>query len=190
MNTPKEKTKASEVIYWIAIFAIIAMPIVSIGDNLGLYFDSVFPDYAATQLLDSQQYEIKWFVAWPILTQYYHGSLSMILSALVIMISGTTGIVQHRLINAGILVICYYILNKIFEKKGISCFIRRALIAGFAFMPTMLGFCLTQYYIELPGVALTLLAFFLLIKDDEISISKIWIAFALLGIAFYSYGAL
>lgn len=187
MNTPKENNKKLEWGYWIAIFIIIAMPIISIGDNLGLYFDSVFPDYAATQLLDSQQYETKWFVAWPILTQFYHGSLSMMISALVIVISGTTSIIQHRLTNAGILVICYYILNKILEKKGISRSIRHTLIVGFSFMPTMLGFCLTQYYIELPGVALTLMAFLLLIEDKEISNSKIWIAFLLLGIAFYSY---
>lgn len=173
--------------FWLVVFALIAIPIISIGDNLGLYFDSVFPDYAATQLLDRQEHEYRWFAAWPILVQYYHGNVSMFVSALVIMIFGSANVIQHRLINAGIITICFYIIDKIFEKHGIMCRVRQAMIIMFSFMPAMLGFCLTQYFIELPGIVFSLMSFFLLIQNDEISNVKLWISFALLGMAFYSY---
>ena len=173
--------------FWIVIFFIIAIPVIRIGDNLGLYFDSVFPDYAATQLLDSQEYQVKWLVAWPILTQYYHGSINMYISAFITMIIGSTSIIQHRLINAGIIVVCFYLINRIFESNGIRSSIRFGLITCFAFMPSMLEFCLTQYYIELPGVALSLFALLLLIESEKLSNFKIWISFVILGISFYSY---
>lgn len=173
--------------FWIVIFFVIAIPIITIGDNLGLYYDSVLPDYAATQLLDNQEYQVKYFVAWPILTQYYHGCLSMYVSAFITMLVGSTSIIQHRLINAGIIVICFYLINRIFQSNGIRSSIRYGLIICFAFMPSMLGFCLTQYYIELPGVALSLFALLLLVESEKLSNFKIWISFVILGISFYSY---
>ncbi len=187
INSRKGDENRFELWYWALIFIIVALPVISIGDNLGMYFDSVFPDHAATQLLDDQAYQDNWFISWPLLPQYYHGSLTMFISALAIMLTGTTSIIQHRLINAGAITLCFYVMSRIFAARGIPRRLRRILILVFSFMPTMLGFCLTQYYIELPGTALVLTAFLLLTEKKELSNAKVWLSFALLGIAFYSY---
>lgn len=193
MNTTKNQLASSKqsknegVFFWILIFASVAIPILSIGDNLGIYFDAIFPDYAATQILDPQLHQARWYISWPILTQYYHGNVSMFLSALVILFTGTTSLLQHRLLFAGIIVICLYVIDRLLAQSGLVRPARHAMILAFSFMPIMLDFCLTPCYIELPGTALALTSFLLISGDDEPSNAKIWLSFTLLGFAFYSY---
>lgn len=176
----------SEFGYWLVIVLVLVLPIFSIGENLGLYFDAVLPDYTATQLLHSQQYQEKWFVSWPLLTQLYHGSINMFISALVIMITGTTSVVQHRIINALIIVLCLWVIYNLLAREGVSRTACKLGVFIFACMPTVLTFCLTQYYIELPGTFLMLCALLLLSRNDT-SYLNTWAVFALLGFAFYSY---
>ena len=182
--------KYSSLLYWLFILFILITPIYMIGNRLGLYFDSIFPDYAATQLLSGQKYQEKWFVCWPILTQIYHGSLSMWISAFIILVCGGTSVVQHRVINVVIILIILFIIDKILERVFVSKLIRRLGITFIACLPSILGISITQYYIELPGTILVFSAILLATYDyhnDMYNYIKIWLIFFLLGIAIYSY---
>ncbi len=64
------KRRCLEIAFWGILFAILVLPLASIGDNLGIYFDACFPDYASTQVLRQQPYQVKWFISWPLLVQY------------------------------------------------------------------------------------------------------------------------
>ena len=178
--------------YWFGVFLVLVLPMLSIGDTLGLYFDSVYPDYAATQILNPQLHQVKWFIAWPFLCQMYHGTVNMWISMLSILLTGTTGVVQHHIVNSLLVLLDIYLIDKLLEKQNVSVFVRHAALLVLAFMPTIMTFALTQYYIELPGVAFLISAAIFFeygwkIEDSGKSNCFFIIAFVFLGLSFYTY---
>ncbi len=183
----------SDILFYLTMLVLLIIPIISIWDNLGIYFDACFPDYAATQVLSSQEHSVKWFASWPFLVQFYHGSPTMWVTALITLLFGKTGIVQYRIQNAVMMFIIILFLGKILRANQVHKKLRRVIVCLCVVMPTTLGICLTQYYLELPGAIFTLAAVYFLtnMKLAEIDSSKrnktAFLAFALLGLAFYSY---
>lgn len=181
-----------KILYWSVIVIILLLPLVSIGNNLGLYFDSIFPDYAATQILAPQEHQVRWFAAFPILCQVYHGSVSMWISLLAILLTGSTSVVQHHVVNSLVILVSLVLLDKIFEMHNVDKKIREISLFILAFMPTIMTFSLTQYYIELPGVVMILLATVLYIRgsnnyNNKKSYRYFFAAFFFIGLAFYNY---
>lgn len=177
-------------LYWVSVLLLLLLPLVSIGDNLGLYYDAILPDYAATQILNPQEYQVRFFVVYPFLAQVYHGTVSMWISSMAILITGTTSVLQHHIVNVLVIYINLLLLDKIFENNKVNIWLRRSSILIFSIMPTLMSFTMTQYYIELPGMLFLLAAVILYEKAENNGRNAdvyFFFAFFMLGLAFYSY---
>lgn len=168
------------------------LPILSIGDNIGMYFDSVLPDYAATQVLNPQEYQVKWFAAYPYLCQIYHGTVGVWISALVILLTGITSVLQHHVVNILLEFTALLLMDRILAGNQVSGRLRKGMILLLALTPTVTTVAMTQYYIELPGTNCMLgsvLVYEAAVKSNSTVKQKVLLfrAFFLCGFAFYSY---
>lgn len=182
----------NSLLYWMLIIIVMMLPVISIGDNIGMYFDSVFPDYAATQILNPQSNQVRWFAAFPYLCQVYHGSVGVLISIVGILITGTTSVLQHHIINILLELIIIVLSNQLLIRYDVPNCVRKVALFILAVSPTVTTIALTQYYIEIPGTICTLFA--LLLFDTALktkNISKQYLifffSFFALGLAFYSY---
>lgn len=181
-----------DLLYWGGVLALMCLPVLSVGDRIGMYFDSVFPDYAATQILDPQEFQVKWFVAFPYLCQLYHGTVGVWISALGILVTGTTSILQHHIINIILEFIALLLMDRILSYYNVSALLRKSILVLLAISPTVSTIAMTQYYIELPGVISIfsgVLVYEVIAKLDDSVKQKcgLFFSFFLTGIAFYSY---
>ncbi len=181
---------AKTISYWIIILLIILIPFIYLGNNPGLYLDAITPDYAAVQILHPSEHSVNWFVAFPILCAMYHGCINVLISLITVGISGHASVLQHHLTNGIIVFFIILLLDKLLQKHHVSDCIRRIGLLFVATLPTLMTFSLTQYYIELPGCILLLLATLFYEKSTEQKHTKvitISLCFFFLGLAFYSY---
>ncbi len=179
-------------LYWGGIFVLMCLPILSIGDNIGMYFDSILPDYAATQLLNPQEYQEKWFAAYPYLCQIYHGTVGVWISAIGILLTGTTGVVQHHVTNVLLEFTALLLMDRVLDGYRVSGGLRKGIIVLLALAPTVTTVAMTQYYIELPGTNCMLgsvLVYHAAEKSNSVMKQKLllFVTFFLCGLAFYSY---
>lgn len=191
-NSRKHKLYKSQLVYWGGIFIIMCLPIISIGNDIGLYFDSVFPDYAATQILDPQEFQVKWFAAFPYLCQIYHGTVGVWISAISIMITGSTSVLQHHMTNIILEFTILFFIDRILKDNCVNNMLRRVIVLLLALSPTVMTIAMTQYYIELPGTICMLgsvLLYNVLGKATQTLKRKLllFLTFFLCGFAFYSY---
>ena len=188
----KISVNSTTIFYWITILFVIILPIISVGDNLGLYFDSVFPDYLAVQILNPQKYQVDWSAAFPYLTQVYHGTVSLWISLFATLVTGKTSILQHRIVFSFVILGCLLLLDRIFVQNSVNIYLRRGGIFVIALTPTLITFTMTQYYIELPGTLFLLFAVLLYEKAEKISnkdqeSKTFFFSFFMMGLAFYNY---
>lgn len=183
----------SRKLFIVALFIIVLFPLLMLGDNPGLYYDAVNPDYGAVCLLHPQnQYSKLYFAAYPMLCQIYHGSFNVLLSLIDTVLTGKTSVLQHHLESGIVIFFCLLMVGFILEQNFGRCKKNWMLLIFFATMPCLVTFPLTQYYIELPGTFFTLLSLFLYGKmrkelDDKKSLLLMVISFYVLGFAFYTY---
>lgn len=178
-----------DLLYWMLVAFILISPIISVDQHLGVYYDSIIADYAATQVLNPQAHQISYFAAFPYLTQVYHGSVGVLLTLLSIIVTGTTSSLQQRLMYSMLVLCILYVLDRILALHAVRLTLRRSSILVMAFLPTLMSSVLIQYYIELPGCILTLMALYVYDLAERKDHDDRWYvcAFALLGLAFYSY---
>ena len=106
----------------LAVFAVvlscILFQVIRCGNLPGLYMDAVNPDYAAVQLrwpgLDNE----KGMVAFPWLTQVYHGNLAMIPTFISVLITGSTSVLQMHVVYSVIISLCIMLVYLIQRQQG------------------------------------------------------------------------
>lgn len=182
--------------YDLAVFAviltIITVQLIKLGNYPGIYFDAIFPDYIAVQLLHPLELQSRWGqFSWPWLCQPYHGTNGIIITLLSVMITGSTSVLQHHItygIVAAIAVfLCYKILthqiigvSKLWSGLGsvilISC-------------PSLLAIVISQSYMCLFGSVCILggVLAFLNWQNDVGALGRLSLCYFLFGLAFYSY---
>lgn len=162
------------------------------SNNMGIYFDSVFPDYLAVHVLNSDiENPIMNFpyIGVPLLGQLYHGTVTVFLQIIVVGILGEASLFSLRLCNAiWCFLACmsmYLLLKKLEVKRTVILFIELCLI----FSIPLFMILKTQYYIKIPGTAFTFLAVlsFVCGKYKANGFRYALLSGFLAGLAFYSY---
>lgn len=194
----KKATSYSKNIKWdyIVDILIIMLGVLlsALFDNsaIGLYLDSVNPDYLAVQILfpnDVNSALTLPYIGFPVLGQLYHGVVTMLVQLLVIGITGAASLTKLRVLNAmyagAACIFMYLILRKLNVKRFIVMITELCLVTSASLFMIMK----IQYYIKLPGTACTLLAILILLYG--IGKEKEWryvlVAGLVAGFAFYSY---
>ena len=162
------------------------------NDAFGLYLDSVNPDYLAVQLLHPNEINpiiLLPHIGVPLLGQLYHGTVTMFMQYIALLFVGEASLTLLRVLN-GLYAFCacvaiYFILEKLNVKRYIIMLSEICLVTSISFFTIMK----VQFYIKLPGTALTLLAILLLLygKQREKEYQYILMAGIFSGLAFYSY---
>lgn len=162
------------------------------SDNVGIYFDSVFPDYLSVHILNSDMNNPIMnfsYMGIPFLGQLYHGTITVFLQIIVVGILGKASLFSLRLCNAiwcSLACISMYLLLKKLEvKRTVILFSEYCLI----FSIPLFMILKTQYYIKLPGVAFTFLAIvsFAYGQHKANNFRYAMLSGFLAGLAFYSY---
>ena len=83
-------SKRFDGLVYFALFAILLIQLIKLGDKPGLYFDAMYPDYIGVQYLFPQQYYVRSQAAEPWLCQIYHGNIGVWITLLSVLITGTT----------------------------------------------------------------------------------------------------
>ena len=91
-------SKRFDGLVYFALFAILLIQLIKLGDKPGLYFDAMYPDYIGVQYLFPQQYYVRSQAAEPWLCQIYHGNIGVWITLLSVLITGTTSILQHHIV--------------------------------------------------------------------------------------------
>lgn len=162
------------------------------SNNMGIYFDSVFPDYLSVHILnpDTNNPIMNFpYIGIPLLGQLYHGTVTVFLQIIVVGILGEASLFSLRLCNA---IWCslacaslYFLLKKLEVKRTVILFSELCLI----FSIPLFMILKTQYYIKVPGTAFTFLALlsFVCGKHKANSFRYALLSGFLAGLAFYSY---
>lgn len=194
----KGVTSYSKIVKWeyiVDILIIMAGVLFSaLLDNsaIGLYLDSVNPDYLAVQILfpnDVNSAMTLPYIGFPVVGQLYHGVVTMLVQLLVIGITGGASLTKLRILNAmytaAACIFMYLILKKLNVKRFIVMITELCLVTSASLFMIMK----IQYYIKLPGTACTLLTILILLYG--IGKEKEWryvlVAGLVAGFAFYSY---
>ena len=180
---------------WIdpAVFAVVLLcvliPVIRCGNLPGLYMDAVNPDYLAVQLrwpgLDNE----KGMVAFPWLTQVYHGNLAVIPTLLSILITGTTSVLQMHIVYGVVISLCIMAVYLILKQQGCGMPVRLACVLVATSMPMALTMTMTQHYVELPATLMGLCALLAMLKWNVVREKErlLMLAYFLLGLACYGY---
>lgn len=184
--------KNTAIIIFVAVVCINIISILKFGDNIGLYLDAVNPDYLATKLVNPNSLTGSWtlpYIGIPLLGQAYHGTLTMIGSYFSILITGTTSVMQLRVVNSVYSALAVVIIYKIFDRLNVKKKLSVAICLLITLSPNVIGTYFTQYYIELPGVALFLAMCYGLIKwkNDNENLLLLLRCGLYGGLAFYDY---
>lgn len=175
----------------LTFFLLNLFSVLKMNGELGLYLDAVNPDYLSVQFLNKNTYSFSMtlpYIGIPLLGQAYHGTVTMLVSMAVIMITGCTSTLQLYITNCIYGTAAVYLLYMLLLKSGAnkktsfaSCFL-------LLLSPNLTAAYVTQYYIELPGIIFSLLMF-LYLTDWKTSANnqKLLLAGLFGGIAIYSY---
>lgn len=162
------------------------------SNNMGIYFDAVFPDYLSVQILnpDINNPTMNFpYIGIPLLGQLYHGTVTVFLQTIVVGILGKASLFSLRLCNAiwcsFACISMYLLLKKLEVKRTVILFIELCLI----FSIPLFMILKTQYYIKVPGTAFTFLALWVYAcgKYKASSYRYALLSGILAGLAFYSY---
>lgn len=182
----------NDISVFILILVISLISVIRVGELPGLYLDAVNPDYLAVQVLNPSAYSSSWALpnlGIPLLGQVYHGTVTMFGSILSILVTGTTSILQLRIVNGIYGTVACYLVFRILIKLNIKKWIAIGLALALAISPNLTSMYRTQYYIELPGVIFMLLATICLISwtEETSQKKKILNTGIFAGLAFYNY---
>lgn len=187
----KVKVKWFDLTVYCAVIVLVICPVIKLGDLPGLYLDAINPDYAAVQILFPREHQERWMVSWPWLTQIYHGNINILLTLAAVLMTGTTGVLQHHILYAAICVVCTVLLYRllILREIGVSRYIAAGVVLITATLPSVFTLIITQYFIELFGTACILAGtiFYFRWKGEDGKKAYIIAGYFLFGIAFYSY---
>ncbi len=191
MDNWKKYRQSMDLAVCAGILLCLLIQIIRTGNLPGLYLDAINPDYIAVQMLFPREHQIHWMVARPWLCQVYHGCLTAVFAFLSILLTGTTSILQHHIVNGITASVCIIILYKFLVSKitGVNRFLAAAVSFMMATMPSLLTITFTQYYIELPEtlcVLLSLLFYYKWVENFEKQ-NYLFFSFFTAGIAFYGY---
>lgn len=141
--------KNTAIIIFVAVVCINIISILKFGDNIGLYLDAVNPDYLATKLVNPNSLTGSWtlpYIGIPLLGQAYHGTLTMIGSYFSILITGTTSVMQLRVVNSVYSALAVVIIYKIFDRLNVKKKLSVAICLLITLSPNVIGTYFTQYY--------------------------------------------
>jgi len=177
-------------VYYGVITIAVLLNVIRLGNLPGLYMDAVNPDYFAVQLLHPSDNPILIvpYIGVPLLGQVYHGTITTWVSAIVILITGQTSVLQLHIANAVYGIIICILLFRLFLRIKIHRYISAGIVLLLATSPNLFSMYCTQLYIELPGICFTLITIWKLM-DWNTSLKNIDLLMAgvLAGLAFYSY---
>lgn len=181
-----------EILLFAFLLLVGVVSVIHKGNYPGLYMDAVNPDYLSVQIINPQQDRPSWAIfnlGIPLLGQIYHGTITMMCSVISILITGTTSVLQLRVLNSIYGSISCYLVYKILEKIKIKNWIAVAISIALALSANLSSMYVTQYYIELPGVIFSLLSLIMLINwiIDSTNQKFLFLSGFFIGLAFYSY---
>ena len=176
---------------YIFFLAILFWQILRMGNNLGIYMDGIMSDYTLSYFLNPQKYSYSHFGSIgniDLIGAFYHGNLTMFLTLLIQLITGTSSVLQYRMGNviwAGLGILC---LQYLFNRCRVNNVISTLIIVALELSPTYIITLMTNDYALLPGTFLTLLSLIFVLKWNENRADKyLYRCFGILGIAIYSY---
>lgn len=188
----KEKHKAIQWIDLSVIFVLVLCSVLLDSEAFGLRTDCVNPEYLAVQLLNPNSVNSNYtlpHIGVPFLGNLYYGTLTMFVQCAAIFVTGSANLILLRIENvlyafaacAGV----YCVLREIGIKRIFVNAVELCLITSISFFT----FTKSQYYIQLPGMALILFSILLILKGRirEKKQGYVLIAGILAGLAFYSY---
>lgn len=187
-NGKRSRTAIDVLILIVAILFVTMLD----SNNMGIYFDAVFPDYLSVHILNPDRSNPTMnfpYIGMPLLGQLYHGTVTVFLQTIVVGILGRASLFSLRLCNA---VWCsfactsmYLLLKKLQVKRSVILFCELCLI----FSIPLFMILKTQYYIKVPGTAFTFSALLAYVcgKDKTDSFRYALLSGILAGLAFYSY---
>ena len=148
--------------FFYAILAFfVFVPLIALGDNPGLYFDAINPDYVAVQLLHPHNpYFVNWQFANPILFMMYCGSFNVLMTLVDIILTGKTSVLQHHIESGVVIFFALIIMYKILKCHFGNQRRNKILIAMIGAMPCLISFSLTQEFMFLPGTCFVLISFY------------------------------
>jgi hypothetical protein len=186
-----KQEKIGNAALYAVIFAILLALVITLGNHPGLYFDAIFPDHIALQVLHPQEEQFRMQIAWPWLCQLYHGNVGVWLTALSVLITGTTSVLQHHIVYALVAACCVCLLYRVLthEVLGVPRWWAAAVVVLLACWPSLLTIIITQFYMCLFGTACILWGTLLLFNwmKDKSRSRALWGSYLLFGLAFYSY---
>lgn len=179
--------------FYVILAFFVFVPLIALGDNPGLYFDAINPDYVAVQLLHPHNpYFVNWQFANPILFMMYCGSINVLMTLVDIILTGKTSVLQHHIESGVVIFLALIIMYKILKCHFGNQRRNKILIAMIGAMPCLISFSLTQEFMFLPGTCFVLFSFLLYEKmrgETVLKNSLLLLAalFYILGWAFYTY---
>ncbi len=150
--------------------------LISLGEVLlsltlpGLQMDAVSPDYYAVQFLNPNSYTVSWLIphlGYPFLFMIYCGTPTMLMNILSILFTGTTSLLQLRLLNALYGATACILIWKILKKAGTPNWISALIPLLLVLSPVLTSLYRTQYHVVLPGVIFFLAAILCLMNWHE-----------------------
>lgn len=187
-----ERLRRHDTISVTILFIVInIISILRMGDSVGLYLDAVNPDYLAVKLLNHNNFTSAIslpYIGIPFLGQIYHGTVTMFGSLLAILVTGSTSVLQLRIMNGLWGALCVTSVYQILKRVGCKRQIAFAICFLLSVSPNFIGTFFTQYYIELPGIFFLLLQiYFLLTWNDSLELRRLLAAGIFGGLAIYDY---
>ena len=189
MMTCNKNVRKHDIIFFIFIGLLVFLPVIGLGDKLGLYHDAINSEYAGQMIL-SPNNGLYWYhyISFPFLSQIYRGIPSLWISIAGTLLTGTTSVLQHNIETTLVLFAClvtFYFLLEVFSvKKQIRMLVTLIL----SVLPSLFTTTLTQYHVGLPGVLFSMCSGLLYIKwRDDREDKKLILSAIFMGLAFYTY---
>ncbi len=184
----------NQTVYNLACFILLSLlclyVLAGITPCIGLYTDAVNPDYLATHFFNSgnKLYSISNIYTGkiPLLGQFYHGTFTAFISALVISITGTTSTFQLFFTNSLYGVFISLVLMNILKTLGVNkvySFISAVILL---LSPCFYSNFFTQYYMELPGILFIFLSISIIIKTN-LNLKHFFLVGLFVGFSIYTY---
>lgn len=182
-------------IKYICAFAVILVVALITGtrsiENPGLYFDAVYPDYIGAIFAFpgvDNFYEICQCTFWPLLGNFYHGTVSAFLQFVVLKITGRATLAVFRITNVCLLATAVYIVFILLYKISKN-YVTSIIVAALSVSTSnVFELTRTQYYVMLCGCIFMLISFCYTWKYfSSGNATDIVIAGIFQGLAFYGY---
>ena len=192
MLQKKQQVIIRQMLIFVGLFLIGLLSVLRVGNHPGLYADAVMPDYIGIRLLNPSTINATTELpnlGIPLLGQVYHGTATMFFSMIATIITGTTSMLQLRILNCIYGTIACFVIYRILKLLDTNKIISVGVPFALAASPNLTSMYRTQYYIFLIGNVCLLAAILFFIKwSKSTSESKnILVAGVFSGLAFYNY---